>query len=329
MNQNLPLDVPILFLTFNRMETTRQVFSQISKMRPTQLYIASDGPRLEKPGEIDKVHEIRKYLLDNIFWRCEVHTLFRNENLGCGKAVSGAITWFFEQVESGIILEDDCLPSDSFFFFCRELLQKYKDNPQIMHITGTNPLDISLNGNDSYYFTKVHQCWGWATWRWAWQKYNFDIDSEILNKFLHSKNFKQFFNHIEERRYWRRVFRNMENHEIDTWDYQWEFAIASNGGLCINPCRNMVSNIGFSPDALHTSTLDSSGNNRLRYDIVAINHPEKIELNAEFSDRISEEHFNIAIHNLPKFYLHIFWRDFIFHPAKRAAKKILTKFGKN
>ena len=328
MNQSQQLDVPVLFLTFNRLETARQVFEQIRKQKPTQLFLESDGPRFNKPGESDIVHSVRKFLLDSIDWRCEVHTLFRPENLGSGKAVSDAVTWFFDQVEYGIILEDDCLPSDSFFRYAKELLLKYKNETSIMQLSGNNPLDISLNGTDSYYFAKIPQCWGWASWRRAWKYFSFDITVDEYKKFVHSRKFKQVFPHIEERRYWKRVFKEMINHEIDAWDYQWEFAIAKNMGFCINPCRNLISNIGFSTDALHTADLTSKNNNALRYEITEINHPDKIILNKELSDRISEENYNIPIHNLGKYYLQHIYRDFLLHPAKKFVKKIIKIFYK-
>ena len=120
----------------------------------------------------------------------------------------------------------------------------------------------------------------------------------------------------------------MINHEIDAWDYQWEFAIAKNMGFCINPCRNLISNIGFTKDALHTTDLTSKDNNALRYEITEINHPDKIILNKELSDRISEENYNIPIHNLGKYYFHHIYRDFFLHPAKKFVKKIIKIFYK-
>ena len=129
-----PLNTAVLFLVFNRPDTTRQVFEAIRKAKPPRLYVAADGPREDHPGEDEKVREIRDYVMNNIDWDCEIKTLFRDKNLGCKYAVSGAITWFFENEEMGIILEDDCLPSQSFFWYCEELLKKYKDIDTIMHI---------------------------------------------------------------------------------------------------------------------------------------------------------------------------------------------------
>src|SRR6056297_619848 len=129
-NKQKQFETPVLFLIFNRLDTTKQVFEEIRKAKPKQLFIAADGPRTKQ--EKEKTDAVRKYVLDNIGWKCSVKKLFRNKNLGCKYAVSGAIDWFFENVEQGIILEDDCLPSQSFFRFCEELLEKYKDDERVM-----------------------------------------------------------------------------------------------------------------------------------------------------------------------------------------------------
>ena len=140
MNQhkNKNLRVPVLFLVFNRFDTTKKVFEEIKRVKPKKLFISSDGPRKDKRKEKEVVEIIRKYLLDEIDWNCEVKTLFRNKNLGCKKAVSFAIDWFFKNVEEGIILEDDTIPNQDFFIFCEKLLEKYKEDERIMHISGNN-----------------------------------------------------------------------------------------------------------------------------------------------------------------------------------------------
>jgi len=159
-----PLKTPVLFLIFKRLDTTKQVFEQIKKAKPPRLYIAADGPRDYVEGEAEKVKAAREYVLSNIDWNCEVKTLFREKNLGCGKAVSEAITWFFENEEQGIILEDDTVPSQSFFWFCEELLNRYKDEKKVWHIGGTNFQDGIIRGNGDYYFSALNHIWGWASW---------------------------------------------------------------------------------------------------------------------------------------------------------------------
>ena len=313
-------EVPVLFLTFNRLDTAKQVFGQIKKQQPAKFFFASDGPRSTVTGEKEKVEEVRNWVLSQIDWNCEVKTLFRDENLGCGKAVSSAITWFFENVEYGIILEDDCMPSDSFFAYCETLLKKYMDNPRIMHIAGNNPLEVCDTGNASYYFAKIQQCWGWATWRRAWK--NFDFSITDTEEFCKSKRFKQIFRHSTERSYWKRVFGEMALHKINTWDYQWVYAILKNAGICINPCKNLISNLGFSADALHTADITAPQNNMKRYEFETITHPDVIAYNEKLCDEISERQYYIVIHNIPAYRIRMFYRDYI----KPILKKILSPF---
>src|SRR3989304_2636082 len=154
------LTAPVLFLTFNRPEETKRVFEEIKKAKPKQLFIASDGPRESRPEEKIVITELRAHLLKNIDWRCKIKTLFRDKNFGCRKSVSGAIDWFFSHVEKGVILEDDCLPSQSFFRFCQELLERYKDDKRIMQISGTNVEGISKI-EESYFFSRTYNVWGW------------------------------------------------------------------------------------------------------------------------------------------------------------------------
>ena len=283
-------NVPILFIIFNRIDTTRQVFEVIRKVSPRKLYIASDGPRETREGEKDKVESVRDYVLQSIDWECEVKTLFRDDNLGCGKAVSSAITWFFENEESGIILEDDCLPSLSFFPYCQELLEKYKDNESIYHIAGHNPL-TETRTRYSYYFARIHHCWGWASWRRAWEKYSFDITG--LDEFIAQKKMNKIFSGNIEENYWIDIFKRMEGHGIDTWDYQWTYAIFKNNGICINPAKNLVTNIGFGIDATHTISTDYSLNNQQRYEISYINHPRKIKISSRLLRKIHKIVFGL------------------------------------
>ncbi len=283
-------DTPVLFLIFNRLETTKQVFEIIRNASPRKLYLASDGPRDNRIGEKEKVEEVRKYVLESIDWDCELKTLFRDKNLGCGKAIGEAIAWFFENEERGIILEDDCLPSQSFFSYCQELLEKYKDDTRIYHIAGYNPL-IYTKIPYSYYFARIQHCWGWATWKRAWKHYNFDIAN--LKDFIQTKKINTIFNRSVDRHYWLDIFNRMERHEIDTWDYQWTYTIFNNNGICINPATSLISNIGFGPDATHTITNTPVSNNQQRFEIVKIIHPDKIILDTSIVKKINETVFCI------------------------------------
>jgi hypothetical protein len=265
-----PLKTPILFLIFKRLDTTKQVFEQIKKEKPPKLYIAADGPRKNVEGELEKCKAVREYVLNNIDWDCKVKTLFREKNLGCGRAVSEAITWFFEQEEEGIILEDDVLPSLSFFWFCEELLEKYKNDIRIWHIGGCNFQNGIIRGDGDYYFSALNHIWGWASWANRWKYYDFEL------KNMNSDRFIENYWKGSALRYWKRIFWKMKNKEIDTWDYQWIFTMWYHQGLGISPNVNLISNIGFGRDATHTENLNSKVANLQRGDIILKNHPNKI-----------------------------------------------------
>jgi len=246
------LRTPVLLVIFNRPETTALVFDAIRKAKPQRLYIAADGPRPGVKSDVERCAEARK-VVSNVDWDCEVNTLFRDENLNCGVGPSSAISWFFRQEEEGIILEDDCLPSLSFFWYCEELLQRYRKDTRIMHIGGNNFLDGWHKDNDySYYFSRSGHIWGWATWRRAWEK--FDYNLELFPKLKKEKYFNSFFLNWLEKFYRMRKFEKTvtKKGKVNWWDYQWDFARYVNSGLSIVPEVNMVKNIGFDERGTHT-----------------------------------------------------------------------------
>lgn len=283
------LKTPILFLIFNRPEKTFRVFEEIKKQKPQYLYIAADGARQNKQGEAELCSQTRA-VIENVDWDCEVKTLFREDNLGCKKAVSEGITWFFDNVEEGIILEDDCLPSESFFRFCEENLEKYRHDNRIMHISGENPLDMEF-GDASYYFSKIPHIWGWASWRRAWNLY--DVEFQNFNYFIENNIIQNVFEEKESHKYWNRVFARVKNGEINTWDYQWTYALFVNNGLSIVPNKNMVSNIGFGAvEATHTNE-NAKCANRKAYEMDKIIHPEFIIPEKKAVEAILKERYDI------------------------------------
>ena len=270
-----PLNTAVLFLVFNRLDTTKQVFEAIRQAKPPRLYIAADGARDSKEGESEKVQAVRDYVMSRVDWDCEVKTLFREKNLGCKYAVSSAITWFFDNEEMGIILEDDCLPSQSFFWFCEELLERYKDNMRVWHISGDNFQNGIKRGDGDYYFSKYNHIWGWASWASRWKNYDVELDSIKNEDFL-----KHTFDNKPALRSWSKIFAAMKDKKIDTWDYQWTFSMWYNSGLAILPNVNMISNIGFGADATHT-TGDSELANMHYQELTVKNHPSQIIQNKE------------------------------------------------
>jgi hypothetical protein len=269
-----PLRVPVLLIIFNRPDTTKQVFEAIRKAKPPRLYVAADGPRPGMGSDAIKCREARQ-IVGGVDWDCEVKTLFRESNLNCGIAPSSAFTWFFEHEEEGIILEDDCLPSQSFFWYCQELLERYRNDYRVMHIGGNNFLQGWQKDRDySYYFSRSGHIWGWATWRRAWK--HFDYNISLYNKLKHKAYFRDFFLNWPEKIYRLRKFDKTvnSNGKIDWWDYQWDFARYINSGLAIVPKVNLVKNLGFGEIATHTRNGNSQSAHLEAKDIeLPLHHP--------------------------------------------------------
>lgn len=244
------MSVPVLFIVFNRLLTTKQVFGQIKKYRPERLYIASDGARCDKFDEAGKVQEIRDYLGKAIDWECDVKTLFQDQNLGCKYAPQMAINWFFESEEFGIVLEDDCLPSDSFFAYCEDLLQKYQDDFRVFGISGAN-FHSQIALEDSYYFSSYFFTWGWATWRSRWQKHLEILDS--FGTYIDHPDIKYINDNKDVSKNLREVALSSYEDKLDAWDYLWILSCMINNGLIATSHKNLIQNIGFGDDATHTS----------------------------------------------------------------------------
>jgi hypothetical protein len=244
---------PVLLILFNREDTTSQVFDCIRLQRPERLFLAADGPR---PGvETDvKACQRARAVVECVDWPCQVQRRFRSENLGCARGPADAITWFFENVEEGIILEDDCLPHPSFFQFAAEILEKYRDEPRIMHVSGNNFLRAQKRGRASYYFSKWTHNWGWATWRRAWQHFDLNLLPEP--------------------------------YRFHIWDGAWRLSVEKQGGLAVAPNVNLVTNIGCGhPSATHTHS-DSPQYANLKSEpmIFPLMHPRRIRRMDRYTD---------------------------------------------
>jgi hypothetical protein len=245
----MAFETPILFLIFNRPDVTRKVFQALRRAKPARLYIAADGPRPHKSNETELCAETRR-IVEGVDWDCDLRKLYREENLGCGRAVSGAITWFFNQVEAGIILEDDCLPDDSFFPFCAEMLERYRDNEKVGSVSGNNFLPPGMHPAAPYTFSKYAQIWGWATWARFWKTYDFELsgEEEEWEEIIRRANPIEY-----HARYWIEVFRAMKSGLIDTWDYQVIFSAWKADVVHVYPSRNLMSNLGYDKTATHTN----------------------------------------------------------------------------
>lgn len=243
------LKTPVLFLIYNRPDTTQRVFDAIRQAKPSRLFVAADGPRDDRAGDAERCEQVRR-IIDTVDWDCEVVTLFRERNLGCRRGVSSAIDWFFTKVEEGIILEDDCLPSRSFFGYCQELLEYYRHDTRIMQICGLNVLREWGRNGHSYYYSSYGPVWGWAAWRRAWKFY--DMDMVLWPEIRKKRFYEDFCQNYEEAQFRLELYDKVYASEIDTWDYQWGFAKMINHGLSVIASSNLITNIGFDADATHT-----------------------------------------------------------------------------
>lgn len=290
---------PVLFIIFNRPDTTAKVFEAIRAAAPSRLYVAADGPRSDRPGEAALCNDARS-IATAVDWPCTLKTLFRDSNLGCGDGPRTAIDWFFEQENEGIILEDDCLPSPQFFPFCKELLDRYRADHRIMAVCGSNYAPKRLTSNESYYFSYFPDIWGWATWRRAWNLYDRNLTRWSEFKSIgHSAPLERM---PEWRyRYWKCHFDlTEEGKEVDWWDYQWIFTVLHAGGLACYPTRNLVSNLGFRPDATHTKvaaetqSLPSIANLPVASILFPLTHPKKIVRNERMERSFDMARFGIG-----------------------------------
>jgi hypothetical protein len=248
--------IPVLFVIFNRPAVAVEAFQSIKRYQPERLYLAADGPRPEKEGEAELCRETRELILKEIDWECEVKKLFRAGNVGCGRGVSEGITWMFETEEYGAIIEDDCVVSDDYFRFCEELLPEYKYDDRVAQINCFRKDNIPEYA-DTWYFTGYPENLGWATWRRAWNNFDFEMKQW---KRIHGKTFTRFSFWEACLHYylWNKVYRVFQQgKKPDAWDYQWSIYIFLNKKLCIEPHVNLVRNIGFDATSTHCTDTEN------------------------------------------------------------------------
>ena len=251
------MKTPVVFLVFNRPEPVRRVFERIRQAQPPQLLVVCDGPRTHVPTDAARVAEVRAIIANGVDWPCDVRTNYAEKNMGCRERVNSGLDWAFSLVEEAIILEDDCLPDPSFFPYCETLLERYRDEPKVMHIGANNFQGWRCRTTKSFFFSKYNHIWGWATWRRAWQLVDKDAAS-WKNPELRAK-IERSFDTPEEKAYWSPIFESITSPETrpNTWDYAWMLTCWAHEGLATYPAVNLVENIGFGGDATHTQEGDA------------------------------------------------------------------------
>lgn len=280
-------ETPVLLIVFNRPEPTEAVFARLREVRPKRLFLAADGPRGHVLEDREKCAKVRE-IVGNVDWECKVETRFLEENIGCGKAVSGAIEWFLDAVGEGIILEDDTLPAKTFFPFAAKMLDVCRDDKRVASISGDcflpERLQSALSSGDDgspvlgAHLTKYFNMWGWATWKDRWSGYSLDLSSHDEDEWIaiiektHSKSL--------EASTWQAIWMAMRAGILDTWDFQFAFHAWAQGQSHVVPTANLISNIGFHAEATHT--IDESPVANLRtFEFARLNLPDRLELDEE------------------------------------------------
>lgn len=283
-------DSPVLLITFNRPDTTQKVFDAIRKAKPQKLYIASDAPRsgnLEDERNCALVKEIVK----QVDWDCEVYYRFADVNQGCGPGPYNAISWAFENEDRLIILEDDCVPAQPFFNYCEELLERYKNDSRIWIISGNQYTEEAVTTPHSYFFSRYGHSWGWATWKRCWaamdmsmSKYPLIIEQDLYKATFRTKEEAAFFQKTIDRIYYD---EELKSH---IWDFQFGFAITSNGGLCIVPKKNLVTNIGYL--GTHSEIKNQFHDRPVDEKFKIISHPDFILCDVNYDAYHFKHHWN-------------------------------------
>lgn len=289
MTVNSYLETPVVLIIFKRADSTQKVFNAVRQAKPKKLLVIADGPRPEKEGEAEKCQQTRA-IIDQVDWDCEVLKCFSDENLGCGRRISSGLSWVFEQVEDAIILEDDCIPHPTFFTFCSEMLERYRNKPKVMSISGC--LFAKSSNPESYYFSHYLSCWGWATWRRAWQ--HFDFKMTKLPKLLEEGWLHQYLPSDSVADSWQRRFTAVyESGKGDVWSYQFQFASWVQNALSIRANVNLISNVGLTDDEATHAQIKNDDSQSVNFDYLEamkfpLKHPEGIVRDADMDNEMAK-----------------------------------------
>ena len=321
MREILKFQIPVLLVLFNREESLQALFGTLRKVKPSKVYIACDGPRSTVTGEAALVEDIQRKALALIDWPCHVETLFRKDNLGCKLAVSGAVQWFFSQVDRGIVLEDDCIPRIEFFEYCERLLKLYQNNYKVGSITGRNELGVYGDGN--LILSSKFICWGWASWA------DRILDMDVEYGYQDSDVIESFNVGFIERLHVRAMRGVMLRKLVNSWAFAYDLGFRRNKQLCIVPPQNMVSNVGFGTAGTHSSSRTGDGVQ------LASEFENKKLLEGDFSlnsscavDKKFMSALILRLYNWPK--LIAFSNIYYLYPLKPLYsnfKKLLKRFG--
>ncbi|MGA2915472.1 MAG: glycosyltransferase family 2 protein [Sedimentisphaerales bacterium] len=308
------VNTPVASVVFNRYDKAMQIFERIKQVKPSKFYIIADGPRPGHPTDAENCKKARS-VFEKIDWDCQVFKNFAETNLGCGPRLFTGFSWVFQQEERAIILEDDCVPDLSFFPYCDELLEKYKEDERIMLISGSNINTVWQKGEYSYHFAKFGGIHGWASWRRAWQKVDLDI---TLWQDLRTKQLLKGRLGAWHFYFLSKIYDRLVNHSknVHTWDYQFDFARFVNSGLAVVPSSNLVTNVGFGEDSTHTKDKNAKAANLkivpLKFPLV---HPPVVVEDSEYDKLV----VSILFPKTLRVFLSV-----MKHELKRSIRKLLS-----
>lgn len=282
------LQTPVVLLLFNRPTLTAQVFAEVARARPPRLLVVADGPRPDHPDDAAKCAAVRA-VIDGVDWPCEVLTNYAERNMGLRQRVASGLDWAFSLTEEAIILEDDCVPHPTFFRFCDELLQRYRHDERVMVISGDNFQYGRRRTDDSYYFSRYNHCWGWASWRRAWQ--HFDMDMQLWPQIREGGWLEDILADPLAVPYWKTIFQRTYENKINSWAYRWTFACWVQSGLTILPNVNLISNVGYNQEATHTTGSSQAANIPSQPVAFPLRHPPFVLRDARADDFSQHNHF--------------------------------------
>jgi hypothetical protein len=275
---------PVVLAVFNRPDTTARVMEEIRRAKPSCLLLIADGPRSGVEGDGRKCADARNVAL-RVDWDCRVLTNFAETNLGLRRRIQSGLDWVFTEVDEAIILEDDCLPHPTFFRYCDDLLERYRDDERIVTVSGTRFQPATRSAGASYYFSRYPHIWGWATWRRAWKLY--DPDMRMWPAMRESGRLARVLDPTAVS-YWNYLFEKTYN-GMNTWDYQLLFTAWQHELLSIVPTVNLVSNLGFTSDATHKTNGIGSEYAEMPAQPMSfpLDHPRAVERD-EIADEFTE-----------------------------------------
>jgi hypothetical protein len=291
------MNTPVVLVIFNRPDTTQLVLKAIRQVQPKKLFVIADGPRADRAGEVEQCNAARS-VIEQVNWDCEVLTNYSAVNLGCARRVSSGLDWVFQQVEEAIILEDDCVPNPTFFTFCEELLERYRADDRVSSISAQKFCPL-YPIEESYYFSRYPHCWGWATWRRAWQ--NFDFEMRHWQVVKEQGLLKNMLEDDRAAKVWAKIFEATYTNQISSWAYRWVLCCWLQNSLSIHPKLSLVQNIGFGQDATHTQQKLPFADYQTKLIEFPLKHPPFIVRHTQIDQYLQHNVFDLPL--IHRFYL--------------------------